>query len=206
MIRHIWFDMAGTLYRETPAFDAVHDKLRYETYAAITGTPIDKAKEKYDQLYAQYGSNSAVFRALGKPSDFWQQTFDSMDLASLIKPDPDITETITMLSKSVPISLFGNFKQVKIEEVLKLLSIDKVLFTHILSGDDVTHRKPDLEGFHKMVELSNLPPGDLLYAGDRIDVDIKPAKAVGMQTALVWQVSSEADHSFENFTDLLTLV
>lgn len=206
MIRHIWFDLASTLYRETPAFDAVHDQLRYETYAAVTDMPIERAKEKYDQLYARYGSNSAVFTALGKPSDFWQQAFDSMDLASLIKPNPVVNETIMTLSKSVPVSLFSNFKYAKIEEVLKLLGIDVAMFTYVLSGDDVTKRKPDLEGFRKMVELSDLPPGDLLYVGDRIDVDVKPAKAVGMQTALVWQTSSEAGYCFENFADLQRVI
>ena len=195
--------MGGTLYRETPAFNEIHDKLRYETYAAITGAPLAEAEARYQELYARYGSNSAVFTSLGKPSDFWQRTFDNMDLAAVLEPDLTVTQTITELSKYVPVSLFTNFKKDKIEAVLKLLNISQGIFTFELSGDDITKRKPDLEGFEKMVGLSNLSPHELLYVGDRIDVDIKPAKAVGMKTALLWQTSAEADYSALDFTGLL---
>jgi len=39
MISHVWFDMGGTLYRETPEFHVVHDELRYKTYAGIVDQP-----------------------------------------------------------------------------------------------------------------------------------------------------------------------
>ena len=39
--------------------------------------------------------------------------------------------------------------------------------------------------------------------GDRIDVDIKPAKLAGMRTCLLWKKSDEADYSFDNFEDIL---
>jgi FMN phosphatase YigB (HAD superfamily) len=66
MIKHVWFDVAGTLYPETPEFNAVHDQLRYDTYAALVGqTDPLKSKQEYEQLYAKHGSNSAVFKALG---------------------------------------------------------------------------------------------------------------------------------------------
>lgn len=202
MIRHIWFDMGGTLYRETAAFDAVHDKLRYEAFAEVTGTPIEEAESKYQELYARYGSNSAVFTSLGKPSDFWQNTFDNMDLSAVLDADPAVNQTLIELSRYVPISLFTNFKPTKIESVLKLLGINHDIFTHVLSGDDVTKRKPDPEGFDKMVELTGVPPDELLYVGDRIDVDIKPARAIGIKTALLWQSSDEADYSIRDFLEL----
>ena len=66
-------------------------------------------------------------------------------------------------------------------------------------------RKPALDGFHAMVERSRLSAGQLLYVGDRIDADIKPAKQVGIQTCLVWSESPEADYSFKHFEDLLTI-
>lgn len=206
MIRHIWFDMGGTLYRETSAFDEQHDKLRYEAYAAITGVPVGEAESKYLELYAHFGSNSAVFTSLGKPSDFWQNTFDDMDLAAVLEPDSTVNQTIVELSRHVPVSIFTNFKPVKIETVLSLLGIDQAVFTHILSGDDVTERKPNLEGFEKMIELSGLPAEELLYVGDRINVDIKPARAVGIKTALLWQASGEADYCAMSYPELMEVI
>jgi HAD superfamily hydrolase (TIGR01549 family) len=207
MIRHIWFDVGGTLYEETSTFDAVHDALRYSTYADIVGEhDAERAKGSYGELYAQYGSNSAVFSSLGKPSDFWQNTFDSMNLADILTPNPTVSKTLEQLSNIMPVSLFTNFKPAKIENVLQLVGVRSDIFTNVISGDDVKKRKPDSEGFEKMVEVSGIPPNQLLYVGDRVDVDIKPAKAVGMLTCLIYQTSPEADYSILEFSELLSVV
>jgi hypothetical protein len=77
MIKHIWFDVAGTLYRETPDFNIAHDQHRYcQTYATLMGiSDIKLAKAEFEQLYKIHGSNSAVFTSLGQPSDYWMKAF-----------------------------------------------------------------------------------------------------------------------------------
>lgn len=195
--------MGGTLYQETAAFKTEHDALRYKAYADIVNEPdIAKAKQGYDAMYATQGSNSAVFTALGKPSDYWQNIFDNMDLSTVLIPDQTVNSTLKSLGRSVPISLFTNFKPQRITEVCHILNIDELIFTHVLSGDDVKKRKPDEEGFEKMVQLSNLPANEILYVGDRIDVDIKPAHSIGMRTCLVWASSDVADYSAPSFSAL----
>lgn len=207
MIKHIWFDMGGTLYQETAAFKKEHDTLRYKAYADIVNEPdMAKAKQGYDAMYTAYGSNSAVFTKLGKPSDYWQNIFDNLDLATVLIPDQTVKTTLMSLSRKVPISLFTNFKPQRIAEVCHLLTIDASIFTHILSGDDVKKRKPDVEGFEKMVQLSNLPAHDVLYVGDRIDVDIKPAHSIGIRTCLVWSSSDTADYSAPTFSSLEDMI
>lgn len=207
MLKHIWFDFAGTLYRETPLFNEAHDKLRYSTYAKVVGEQdMQKAEEDYLSLYKQYGTNAAVFRSLGKSSSFWQDTFDELDVEKLLKPDHDVTETMKLIHELLPISVFSNFKQAQILDFLKHLDIPTTYFTHILDGDAVTIRKPDLEGFHKMVELSGVPPDQILYIGDRVEADIKPAKRVGMTTCLVYGQSDEADFNVQEFVKLINIV
>ena len=47
--------MGGTLYRETPEFDVVHDELRYRTYADIVGEPdLSKAKQPCSKTNYQF--------------------------------------------------------------------------------------------------------------------------------------------------------
>lgn len=207
MLQHLWFDMAGTLYKETPEFQTAHDQLRYATYAKLVGqNDLTKAKEEYDELYAQYGSNSAVFRSLGQPSDFWMRVFEEMDVTTLLRPDPIISETLVSLKELLPISIFTNFKREKVVALLEYLQIPASLFTHILTGDDVPERKPDPAGFHKMIELSQVPAEQIMYVGDRIDVDIKPAKQLGMKTCLIYDNSSEADYCIDDFAKLKEIV
>ncbi len=103
-------------------------------------------------------------------------------------------------------SLFTNFRPVLIDKLLRQLEMPRHYFTNTLSGDDVVERKPALDGFKLMIEKSSLPPSQLLYVGDRIDVDIKPAKSLGMRTCLVYGDSTEADYSCKTFGELLKIV
>jgi HAD superfamily hydrolase (TIGR01549 family) len=207
MLKHIWFDFGGTLYRETPGFNAAHDQLRYSTYATLVGEQdMSKAERGYTALYKQYGTNAAVFRSLGKSSSFWQDTFDELDIAKLLQPDPVVAQTIETIRKQLPVSVFSNFKKGQILAFLKHLEIPTAYFTYILGGDAVTLRKPDLEGFNKMVELSKVAVDQILYIGDRVDADIKPAKQVGMKTCLIYSESSEADYCVKSFGEVESVV
>lgn len=206
-IHHIWFDLAGTLYEETPKFNKVHDQFRFETYAKLQNiTDLKQAEREFLELYQKHGSNSAVFRALGQPSSYWMKALDNMDFTAVLNPNPEISETLAKLKNEVPISLFTNFVRHRIGGLLNHLEISPDDFTHILTGDDITERKPHLEGFYKMVKLSGLPANQILYIGDRLEVDVKPAKAVGMQTGLLYGKSDEADYSFESFKDILGVI
>lgn len=205
-IKHVWFDMDGTLTVHTKEFDKVHDDLRYKTYASVVGREVDdKLIAEYEDLYKKYGSNSAVFTSLGQPSDFWMQYFDQIDQNRYYEPLPDIFDTLDKLRQIVPISLFTNARLANAHKTLEVVSVDAEWFTHILSGDDIQNRKPALDGFHLMIEKSGLPAEQLLYVGDRVDVDIKPAKAVGMKSCLVYSKSDAADFSFMTMAELLQL-
>lgn len=206
-IAHIWFDLEGTLTVRSSAYHQVHDELRYNTFAKATQRPRSGAlDQEFDELYKKHGSNSAVFRSLGLPSDYWQTHFEAIDQASFYSPVPAVFGTLHKLKNILPISLFTNSKPNNAFRTLEIIGIEKTWFTHIITGDDVKERKPALDGYNLIVKESGLPANSILYVGDRINVDILPAKSVGMKTCLVWGKSDEADYSYENFDGLLDLV
>ena len=45
--------------------------------------------------------------------------------------------------------------------------------------------KPSFIVFNDLLRMSNLAPHTILSVGDRIEIELTPAKALGMQTALV---------------------
>jgi FMN phosphatase YigB (HAD superfamily) len=209
MIKHVWFDVAGTLYCENPKFKAAHDELRYKTYASVAGVAdMDQVKREYEKLAKQYGSNAAIFVSLGKPSDFWQRTFDKLDISDLIPPDPRVPATLEKIHKKVPISAFTNFKPAQIRKIFAHLQIPIGDFKYVLSGDDVPVRKPALDGFYKMIELSAVAPEQILFIGDREAVDIVPAKQVGITTCLLGSkgIPSAADYQVTEFAELGPLI
>jgi HAD superfamily hydrolase (TIGR01662 family) len=205
-IKHLWFDMDGTLTIQTPEFHKAHNELRYRAYSDATGRPVTRRlAEEFETLYKKYGSNSSVFVSIGMPQGYWQQYFSTLDQSKFYKPVPDIYQTLDKLRERVPISLFTNSSPEIINKTLNAVNVDVHWFTYILSGDDIKKPKPDLEGFRLMLDRTGLPPYQTLYVGDRVDVDIKPAKQVGMQTCLMYTFSDEADYSFSSISELLSL-
>ncbi|NQV89692.1 MAG: HAD family hydrolase [Parcubacteria group bacterium] len=206
MIKHIWFDLEETLVVRSKAYKKIHNELRYATYANVIGTIVsDQLREDYEGLYSQQGSNSAVFTSLGLSSDYWQKSFNSLDKSDLSDPNTDITLTLKALKEFVPLSIFTNLTKDEIVKTLGFVEIPIEWFQFILSGDDVKNRKPAPDGFMKMIELSKVNSSEILYVGDREDVDIKPAKSLGIRTCLVWGNSDIADFSFQDFTSLLDI-
>jgi HAD superfamily hydrolase (TIGR01549 family) len=53
------------------------------------------------------------------------------------------------------------------------------------TSDDWGASKPDPEFFVRLVDVVPFPAGEILYVGDRLDNDIRPAAAAGMKTALI---------------------
>ncbi len=205
-IKHVWFDFAGTLYKETAEFHKAHDTLRIQTYAELQKIDdLEVAEKEFLDLYTQHGSNSAVFRSLGQSADYWMKALDGFEFTELLVPDEEVSKTLVALSKVVPVSLFTNFVTHRVIFLLDHLHISKSVFTHILTGDQIAEKKPALDGFYEMVRLSELRPEEILYVGDRVDADIKPAKQLGIKTALLYQDSDEADYRFEQLSDALRL-
>lgn len=206
MIKHVWFDLEGTLTIRSDEFNEAHNQLRYETYAEVVGKPLtEELKQEFEKLYAKHGSNSAVFRSLGCSSDFWQTRFNTLDKAKYYVPIKTVYTTLEKLKNKLPISIFTNLKPGEIESTLKIIKVDKDWFKFIITGDDIKERKPELDGFYEIIKRTSLPPAEILYVGDRILVDIIPAKKVGMKTCLVWDKSNEADYSFKKFEDILSI-
>jgi HAD superfamily hydrolase (TIGR01549 family) len=205
-IKHVWFDLNETLAVRGPEFHAAHDKLRHHTYAKATGKDVTpELKAEFEALYKEHGTNSATFRSLGLPSGYWIRHSNALDEQHTYTAMPEIYQTFERLKDIVPISLFTNNTPSGVAKTLRGINVQEAWFTHIITGDDVPERKPNLHGFRLMIEKSRLPADQLLYVGDRVKADILPAKAVGMQTCLVYAYSDEADYSFEKFEQILTL-
>ncbi|HTE22057.1 MAG TPA: HAD family hydrolase [Candidatus Limnocylindria bacterium] len=206
IIKHLWFDINGTLALYTDEFNAAHDELRYSTYAEITGRQLDTAlKAEFEKLYEEQGSNSMVFRSLGLSGDFWMNRFNRLEENFVYQPTPEIYQTLKKIKDILPISIFTNNSLVGTSKILDEINVDRDWFTFIITGDEVHERKPDLHGYRLAVEKSKLSAEQNMYIGDRVNADIRPAKTVGMQTGLVYSQSDEADYCFDTFDKILTL-
>ncbi|HEY2004729.1 MAG TPA: HAD family hydrolase [Candidatus Saccharimonadia bacterium] len=207
MIKEMWFDLNGTLTLQTPEFLAAQDALCLEAYAEATHQDVsDEVKDDYRAAYKKYGSKSAVFKALGMPKDFWPTYFGQLDETQYYRPDERIYKTVDTIREVLPIGLLSNSKPERVERTLHTVNINPSWFTHILTSDDISEPKPHPQGFELVVTRSNAHPSNLVFVGDREDVDIIPAKQLGLIAVMVWGHSEKADYSFEDFSQLLSLL
>ena len=201
-IKHLWFDFSDTitLINRTELGNIV-----YEAYADLVGKQVTpELIEEYKKLVKQHKSNSAVFVSLGLPSSYGADLVNKIDPHKLYQlTDAHIPNVVQKLKDILPVSIFSNNR---LDTVLPALGLELQWFTHILGPDEVQKPKPDSEGFNKMIELSGVPAHEILYVGDDVEKDLIPAKAVGITTGLLWKESSEANHVFRNFQDILSFI
>ncbi len=84
--------------------------------------------------------------------------------------------------------ILGNGSKDRIIEGLRGLGLDPAIFKEIVTSELVGVNKPKDDGFRYIAEKSGLPYANHLMVGDRDRVDLIPAKALGMKTALVWSI------------------
>jgi len=201
-IRHIWFDFSQTIALENAE---VHNVLRYKTYASLVSRTVSpELMQEYEELYKKYKSNSGVFDSLGLGAEYWSNIYSSFDPKQLLRlAEPIIPAVLNELRNKVSISLWSN---VNAKKLLPALAIEPSWFTHILGPDEVRKPKPALDGFQLLIERSNLPAQHILFVGDSVEKEMRPAKSLGIQTGLMWIESPEADYCFKSFRDILAVV
>lgn len=120
---------------------------------------------------------------------------------------PFLNETFDWLrSKNIRIGLFSDYA---CPAKARALGIDSYIGGCVSSMDeDVGCLKPQVEGYNKIARILKLAPGDIMYIGDREEVDITGAKAAGMQAVLMGR-SSQGNRDYEicsNLNELQKLI
>jgi putative hydrolase of the HAD superfamily len=107
-------------------------------------------------------------------------------LTEVGKVEDDLTETLGALRESgLELGILSNtfVNRASLEKHLADLGI-RDFFSLRLYSYELKLRKPDLRIFQVAAERIGHRPENILFVGDRIDKDAKPALAVGMHAAL----------------------
>ncbi|GAA4822449.1 HAD family hydrolase [Streptomyces ziwulingensis] len=179
MIRAVIFDVGECLVDETREYGTWADWLGVprHTFAAMFGAVIAQGRDYRDvfqefrpafDLYTEREARAAA----GQP-----EHFDEDDLY------PDVRDTLAALrADGLWLGIAGN-QTIRAGRILRELFTPDVDL--IGTSDDWGASKPDRAFFDRVAEVVPAEPAELLYVGDRVDNDIRPAVAAGMHTALV---------------------
>ena len=104
------------------------------------------------------------------------ETFGESDLY------PDARPTMAALrDMGVWVGVAGN-QTARAGDILRKLDLPADMIT---TSDDWNVTKPDPAFFLEVISAAPCSAGEIVYVGDRLDNDLRPAKAAGMRTAFI---------------------
>lgn len=95
---------------------------------------------------------------------------------------PDVRTCMTALrDMGLWVGVAGN-QTLRAGEILRKLELPADL---IVTSEELGVTKPDSAFFSALISASPCEAGRIVYVGDRLDNDLKPAKAAGMRTVFI---------------------
>lgn len=203
-ISYILFDASGTLIQKPLLWERILDVLQKNGYK----TSLDDLQKKHKLLseiihfpdrtskdfYAYF--NAELLYALGIVPN--ENLLDELFDACTYLPWEVFEDTSILKDLPYPIGILSNFNSSLQEKMEQFFGN---IFQHILISEVLGVAKPNIDFYKKAIATIAIPPEQILYIGDSLKLDIKPALEVGMQPLLIDR--HQLFGSFENRLDSL---
>jgi HAD superfamily hydrolase (TIGR01549 family) len=177
-IKAVFFDVGEVIIDETREYGTWADWLGVprHTFSAVFGAVIATGRDYREAFqYFQPGFDLAAARQAradaGQPEHFTEDNV-YYDVRPCL---------VGLRDQGIRVGLAGN-QTARAEGILKALEFPiDVLGT----SDSWGVEKPSPDFFARLIEEAGCAPEAVLYVGDRIDNDVRPAQEAGLQTALL---------------------
>jgi len=188
-IEVVFLDVGGILYRDDGYARALRRGLRElgarftdlefeEAYAECRRTQAGSFRE---QLARRYLGSDARVGDLERHAAVWWH-YGPQDL------EPDAIPTLELLARRYRLGLVAN-QPSAVREALERDGLARFFEVRAVS-EDLGLEKPDPRIFRHAIEAFGVRPDACAMVGDRLDHDVRPARAVGMRA--VWVLRGEA--------------
>jgi HAD superfamily hydrolase (TIGR01662 family) len=178
VIKAVVFDVGETLVDETREYGTWADWLGVPRHAfsAVFGAVIALGMD-YREAFQYFRPGFSLSEEREKRAEAGQpETFGESDLY------PDARPTMaTLRDMGVWVGVAGN-QTARAGDILRKLALPADMTA---TSDDWNAAKPDLAFFRELISAAPCDAGQILYVGDRLDNDLRPAKAAGMRTAFI---------------------
>jgi FMN phosphatase YigB (HAD superfamily) len=178
MINAVVFDVGETMVDETREYGTWADWIGVprHTFSAMFGAVIASGRD-YREVFQHFrpGFDLTAERArrvtAGQPESFSDKNLY-----------PDVLPCMTSLhDMGLWVGVAGN-QTARAGSILRSLSLPADL---IATSEDWGVEKPDIKFFRTLISLAPCDAGRIVYVGDRLDADLKPARKSGMLTAFI---------------------
>ncbi|MFF3354124.1 HAD family hydrolase [Streptomyces sp. NPDC002917] len=147
------------------------------TFVAMFGAVIAQGRD-YRETFQEFQPGFDLYAEREKRAQAGQpEHFDEADLYADVRPS-----LAQLRADGLWLGIAGN-QTVRAGGILRELFTDDVDL--IGTSDDWGASKPDPEFFVRVADVVPCKPREILYVGDRVDNDLRPAVSAGMHTPLV---------------------
>jgi HAD superfamily hydrolase (TIGR01662 family) len=178
MIKAVVFDVGETLVDESREYGTWADWLGVprHSFSAVFGGVIALGMD-YREAFQYFRPGFDLAEERERRADAGQpETFGEGDLY------PDARPALAALrDMGLWVGIAGN-QTSRAGKILRELDLPADM---IATSDDWGVSKPDPAFFRALADATPHEPSEIVYVGDRVDNDLKPAKAAGMRTAFI---------------------
>jgi FMN phosphatase YigB (HAD superfamily) len=199
-IKYIFFDVANTLLYKPDVF------LNISKIFQKHGLQIEKS-----EIISKHKALSEIIEFPDKTSQEFYNKFNTNFLFLLgIIPSQQLIDEIFFSCKNLPWIPFEDtivLNQISMKMGIisnwdlslsdKLMSCFNFNFDQIIGSASNGLKKPSVEFYKFAIQKVNIKPENILYIGDSLNLDIKPALEVGMNAVLI-----DRDNFYKNYNGL----
>lgn len=191
-IRAVVFDLEGTLF-SSKQLSKEHMSLVLDLISTRLNTIKEVALKllilKREEMLTKLGYApplTSVAQTFGISKLDFFETISRVDPTPYVKPDAELrTMFRTLKGLGLKLVLLTNVSCEYTAKILEALDLNRDAFDCVMTGSDMKKVKPDPSSFLSVLKSLDLPSRQVLMVGDRVAIDLAPAKKLGMKTALV---------------------
>jgi putative hydrolase of the HAD superfamily len=201
-IKYILFDAANTLIHKPSLWKNIHSSLiksgynipdellkrNHKLLSECLRFPDRTSKEFYREF------NSELLYSLGilPQKELLDEIFNSCTYLAWEKfPDTGIIDSL-----GLPAGILSNFNSTLKDTIRKEFG---PVFKHIFISEDYGVGKPDPQFYEIVIKETGFEPGQILYIGDSIKLDMEPAIKVAFKSLLI-----DRDNVFPYYKNRIT--
>ena len=187
-VKYVLFDVAGTLLYKPTILSNIQQVLIKSGYKIAEKDLSLKHKllseiihfpDKTDKIFYSYFNSELLFSLGIVPNEvLLNAIFDSCSYL----PWEKFEDTTIFKEINVPIGIISNFNS-SLKD--KLTGFFGDIFTDVFVSEQIGFAKPKLAFYEYVLHQIKVNPENILYIGDSIKLDIKPAKELGIKTLLI---------------------
>jgi putative hydrolase of the HAD superfamily len=200
------FDVDGTLYRSAEYERYLRESI-YMVLGEMLGIDYREAGVRLESLKKSLKTVSLSVEAMGVDRRrFYELLAERVEPSIYIKPRLEVKNLLSKLrEKNVKIGCHTNSGRRLYLKVIRAINLSVSDFDVIVTSDDADP-KPLKNGYILLSRLLGVPFNKILYVGDRWEVEVKPAKELGMITALVYSRKGKPDFYLKDITEILKII